>query len=104
VDSVADKVMAIVETHHGRPSTRFRDLADLVAIAHGQRVRAADLAVAFGSERQRRDLHEVDGLRIPDERLWRTGYEAVARDVPGIDERTLDGVWDPKALAWCTAN
>lgn len=30
VDSVADKVMAIVETHNGRPSTRFRDLVDPV--------------------------------------------------------------------------
>ncbi len=30
VDSIADKVMAIVETHQGRPSTRFRDLVDLV--------------------------------------------------------------------------
>ncbi len=36
VDSIADKVMAIVETHQGRPSTRFRDLVDLVLMARRQ--------------------------------------------------------------------
>jgi hypothetical protein len=34
VDHVADKVCAIVERHNGRPSTRFKDLIDLVAITH----------------------------------------------------------------------
>lgn len=120
VDSVADKVMAIVETHQGRPSTRFRDLADLVAVAHGHRVRARDLGAAFQSERGRRGLHGIDGLRVPDEGLWRSGYRSVVRDLPGIAERTLDdalavarrfvdpvlasqvtdGEWDPAALAW----
>lgn len=32
VDHVADKVCAIVERYDGRPSTRFKDLIDLVAI------------------------------------------------------------------------
>ncbi|WP_306323479.1 MULTISPECIES: nucleotidyl transferase AbiEii/AbiGii toxin family protein [unclassified Streptomyces] len=42
-DSVADKVCAIVERHQGRPSTRFRDLCDLVLIARSQSLGAADL-------------------------------------------------------------
>jgi hypothetical protein len=120
VDSIADKVMAIVETHQGRPSTRFRDLADLVVVARGQQVRASELVVAFRSERLRRDLRGIDGLRIPDDRLWRSGYQSVVRDVPGIEERTLDdalavvrrfvdpvltdaitdGFWDPATLTW----
>ncbi len=119
VDSIADKVMAIVETHQGRPSTRFRDLVDLVFIAHSQQVRASDLAVAFASERLRRDLSTLDELAVADEELWRTGYRTVARDVPGVAEKTLDGAlplakrfvdpvlagtaagtWDPAALAW----
>lgn len=119
VDSVADKVMAIAETHHGRPSTRFRDLVDLVLIAHSQQVRADDLSVAFASERLRRNLFKVDELAVPDEELWRTGYRTVARDTPGVAEKTLDdalvlakqfvdpvlagtaaGTWDPAALAW----
>jgi len=87
VDSIADKVMAIVETHHGRPSTRFRDLVDLVLIAHSQQVRADDLAGAIASERLRRDLPSLDELAIPDVELWRTGYQTVAGDVAGIVEK-----------------
>jgi hypothetical protein len=120
VDSVADKVMAIVETHQGRPSTRFRDLVDLVLIAHSQQVRADDLGAAFASERLRRDLPMVGELVIPDEGLWRTGYRTVARDIPGLSEKTLaealplaksfvdpvlggrttGDAWSPAALAW----
>jgi hypothetical protein len=119
VDSIADKVMAIVETHHDRPSTRFRDLVDLVLIAHSQQVRADDLAAAFASERLRRDLSKVDELAVPDEDLWRTGYRTVAWDVPGVVEKTLadalalaksfvdpvlagtaGSTWDPTVLAW----
>jgi hypothetical protein len=119
VDSIADKVMAIVENHQGRPSTRFRDLVDLVLIAHSQQVRANELAVAFASERLRRDLSRVYELAVPDEALWRTGYSTVARDVPGVAEKTLTdalslakrfvdpvltgtatGTWKPEALAW----
>lgn len=120
VDSIADKVMAIAETHHGRPSTRFRDLVDLVLIAHTQRIRAADLTTAFASERLRRDLPRVTELAIPDGELWRAGYQTIARDVPGVIEKTLadalplakrfidpvlagatgNSMWDPSVLVW----
>jgi len=120
VDSVADKVMAIVESHRGRPSTRFRDLVDLVLVAHSRQVRADDLAAALASERLRRDLPRSHGLAVPDETLWRAGYRTVAADVPGIAEKTLTdalplvkrfidpvlagevtgAVWDQVTLAW----
>ena len=45
VDHVADKVAAILEFHRdGRPSTRFRDLIDLVALVVAIRVGAAERA------------------------------------------------------------
>ena len=119
VDSIADKVMAIVETHHGRPSTRFRDLVDLVLIAHSQQVGADELAAALASERLRRDLWKVEELAVPDEELWRIGYGTVAREAPGVAEKTLaealplakrfvdpalagviGATWHPAALAW----
>jgi hypothetical protein len=120
VDSIADKVMAIVETHHGRPSTRFRDLVDLVLVAHSQQVQADELAAAFASERLRRGLPELDELAVPDEKMWRNGYHAVARDVSSVAEKTLadalplaksfvdpvlagtvgGSAWDPVALVW----
>ena len=120
VDSVADKVMAIEEPHQGRPSTRFRDLVDLVLIAHTQQIQADGLATALASERLRRDLPGSRELAVPDETLWRAGYRTVAADVPRIAEKTLDealplakrfidpvltggvkgGAWDPVTLAW----
>jgi hypothetical protein len=120
VDSIADKVMAIVETHQGRPSTRFRDLVDLVVVAHSQQVQADELASAFESERLRRGLPKLEELAVPDEEMWRTGYQTVARDVSSVAEKRLakalplaktfvdpvlagtagGSVWDPAALVW----
>jgi Nucleotidyl transferase AbiEii toxin, Type IV TA system len=120
VDSVADKVMAMSELHAGRPSTRFRDLVDLVLIARTQRIRADELRTALVSERLRRGLPVVDRLVVPDEALWRSGYKAVAADVADVPEKALDdalrlarrlvepvlnglvdgSVWDPLDLTW----
>lgn len=47
VDHVADKVCAIIERHDGRPSTRYKDLVDLAAIA----------MVAAASRRRRKPRH-----------------------------------------------
>ena len=52
VDHVADKVAAIIE-RYGRgdhPSTRFKDLVDLVAIAIGDSVDAGAQRAAIASE------------------------------------------------------
>jgi hypothetical protein len=120
VDSVSDKVMAIMEKHGARPSTRFRDLVDLVLVAHSQQVRADELATALASERLRRELPLGNELAVPDETLWRAGYRTVAADVPGIAEKNLadalplakrfidpvlagsvrGAVWDPVDLVW----
>lgn len=53
-DSVADKVCAILERHQGRPSTRFRDLVDLVLVARNRELNAAQLRTALISEHRRR--------------------------------------------------
>jgi hypothetical protein len=119
-DSIADKVMAITERHQGRPSTRFRDLIDLMLIAHTQQIGADDLATALMSERLRRGLPAASKLVVHDNMMWRTGYATIARDVPGLTEKSLrqarvvakqfldpvlgdrvDGsIWDPAALSW----
>jgi hypothetical protein len=119
VDVIADKVMATVETHNGRPSTRFRDLVDLTLIARSQVIPADGLATALTSERVRRGLPRFAAFSVPDEALWRPGYASAVRDVPGVD-RTLTSAlalttsflnpvlgnmvcgctWDPETLAW----
>jgi len=120
VDSIADKVMAIAEVHHGRPSTRFRDLVDLVLIAHSHHVDADELTGALSSEGRRRGLPLMRELVVPELTLWRKGYATVANDVPGLTEKDLaealalvkelvDPVlagrvhgetWTPRDLAW----
>jgi hypothetical protein len=120
VDSIADKVTAMAESHHGRPSTRFRDLADLVLIARAAAVSADGMARALASERLRRGLPQVTALVVPDNATWRSGYRAIARDLPGLTERSFDEAlvlarrfvdpvlggaaagrtWDPAALTW----
>ncbi|MFJ9178063.1 nucleotidyl transferase AbiEii/AbiGii toxin family protein [Streptomyces sp. NPDC102360] len=120
-DSVADKVCAIVERHQGRPSTRFRDLCDLVLIACSQPVDAARLRQALVSEHRRRALDHAPVFDVPDHVLWAQGYAKVAAEVTGLEsfrrlpeameltKRFLDPIlaadqggccWIPQAGSW----
>lgn len=94
-DHVADKVCALLEVHPrvgraAQASTRYRDLADLVVIAHTQAVPASELTRALGSEARRRDIELPTTFTTPDAAGWVAGYARVARDVPGLDERDLE--------------
>jgi hypothetical protein len=119
VDVLADKFMGIIERHGERPSTRFRDLVDIVLIARSQMVDAAALCAALVSEGRRRELALPERFDIPDHALWEAGYRTVAQEVPGVPERTLAaavvtaqrlfdpvldgrarGQWDPHSLHW----
>lgn len=75
VDHVADKVAATYERHgeDQRPSTRFRDLVDLVAIVTGASVEAAAQKAALISEFYRRGLTLPPSFDVPDPALWEAG-------------------------------
>lgn len=122
-DHIADKVCALLERHSrgegaSQGSTRYRDLADLVVIAHSEEVQSEDLRVALASETRRRGLSLPTTLPTPTTG-WRSGYARVARDVPHLRERDLDAalstvrtfldpvfegrdadVWDPATMRW----
>jgi hypothetical protein len=120
VDSLADKVLAIVERHGDRPSTRFRDLVDILLVAHTTTIEAIALRRALQSEHRRRSQQLSDHFGIPDVTVWRQGYERVAADAPDLTERTLEpalslakafldpilngnlqhGYWDPVSKQW----
>jgi hypothetical protein len=124
VDTIADKVMAIIEREHSRPSTRYRDLVDLILIANTQTVNADGLRRALISERFRRDVSLPSKISAPDETTWRRGYAAIATDIPEINESTLDaalrtvgaflnpvlsnerasGTWNPANQRWEQGN
>ena len=68
VDHVADRVCAIFERHGsaGAPSTRYSDLADLVAIVLAASAEAEMQLVALRSEAQRRGLQLPGRFAVPD--------------------------------------
>ena len=121
VDHVADKLAAMYELHGPslRPSTRFKDLVDLVAIVTQASITATDQRRAVESEFARRTLEVPDRLVVPDRELWVRGYQreversfldvAVelddALDIVGrfanpVFSSTARGVWMPDRLAW----
>jgi Nucleotidyl transferase AbiEii toxin, Type IV TA system len=79
-DQVADKVCAIYERHGDRqlPSTRFRDLLDLVLITMNLSLDAALTTTALASETARRGLALPDRMSVPGPE-WELGYRAIAR-------------------------
>lgn len=122
VDHVADKVCAIIERHQGQPSTRYKDLVDLVAIVHHATVAASLQREALVKEGRRRGLSLPKRFDVPDRQMWEQGYRAEARRTTGLDEANLDaalttvtpflnpllegtatGSWDPLTQTWLDA-
>ncbi len=121
VDHVADKACAIFERHGptGTPSTRYRDLVDLVAIVLAAAVEAEPQLTALRSEAQWRGLQLPGRFAVPDRGLWESGYaaeagrsllsiartldEAVATVAPFLDpllDGTARGRWEPQNARW----
>jgi hypothetical protein len=121
VDHVADKVCAIFERHGaaGTPSTRYRDLVDLVAIVLAASAEAEPQLSALRSEAQRRGLRLPGRFAVPARGLWQRGYaaetarsllpkaqaldEAIATVTPFRDpllDATARGRWNPQNARW----
>lgn len=80
-DQVADKVCAMYELHgdQQRPSTRYRDLVDLLLITTALSLEAEPTARALASESSRRRMSLPAELIAPGPE-WPAGYRAIARD------------------------
>jgi len=121
VDHVADKIAATFDRYgKGRsPSTRYKDLVDLVAIASAATVEAEGQTAALRSEAERRSIELPTAFAVPSRELWKRGYEAeAARSLlemaPTLEEalelmaRFADpllngsarGAWDPSTATW----
>ncbi|WP_435110350.1 nucleotidyl transferase AbiEii/AbiGii toxin family protein [Nocardiopsis synnemataformans] len=124
VDHIADKVCAILERHgpERRPSTRFKDLVDLVSVISRAPLPADAQGNALRSEAERRGLTLPLRFSVPDRGLWESGYAAEAGRAlilpaltldqaldlvsPFLDpllEGTAQGRWDPHTAVWKTA-
>ncbi len=119
VDQIADKVCATMASYSGRPSSREKDLVDLVVIAKTQTLSADALGHAINAEARARSLVPFTELTIPP--AWGRSYAKQAKDVLYCaDHRTADlgaelmrtfidkvlqdevpgKVWSPDSLAW----
>ena len=119
-DQIADKHAAMIDTYAGRPSTRYRDLVDLVLIATTQTVEAGSLRTALVSEHRRRATSPTADMVLPSED-WYDGYRRLAAETPGFNHldatEAIDivnrfvgpvlaglsaGKWNPESLEWRT--
>jgi Nucleotidyl transferase AbiEii toxin, Type IV TA system len=120
-DHVADKLAATFDRYGElrAPSTRYRDLVDLVAILTGTTVAAGPQLAALASEADRRGITLPRRFAAPDPRLWESGYraeaqrslltvahsldEALAIVCPFADpllDGSATGTWDPDSRRW----
>jgi hypothetical protein len=125
VDHVADKVIAIFELHGARrlPSTRYKDLVDLVAIAIGASVDADGQLTALSAQAERRGIALPASFDVPDRALWEPNYaaeagrsllpvahtldEALAIVVPFFDpllDGSATGRWDSARRRWTSSS
>ena len=74
----------------GHPSTRFKDLVDLVAIAQRATVPAALQMRALGKKAARRNIVLPEAFDIPDRAIWTRGYKSEARRTVGLEAMELD--------------
>jgi hypothetical protein len=81
VDHVADKIAATFQRYGDQqlPSTRYRDLVDLVSIVRDASIEAVAQMTALASEAERRGIHLPQRFDVPDRGLWVPGYAAEAR-------------------------
>ena len=121
VDHIADKTCAILErvANGQRPSTRFKDLIDLVSLIANVEVRAEAQRRALMSEAGRRRIVLPTRFDVPDVAMWGPGYTAEARRAivptaggltealalvrPYLDpllDGTAAGTWDPGWRRW----
>lgn len=123
VDHVADKIAAMFELHGEAsvPSTRYKDLVDIVAIVISASVDAAPQLTALRSEADRRGITLPVRFSVPDRALWERGYaaeagrsllpvahtldDALATVTPFLDpllDGSAAGRWDPEHRRWTT--
>lgn len=125
---LADKICALYETHHGekrRPSTRYRDLADMIRFVKDVPFDAAQLILVLKHEQQRRKIQLPHQLSSP-HLSWEKEYPKAARTFAQYPQHLLPldkaldyagtclneilnttrttGYWNPEHQQWETTN
>ena len=80
VDQIADKVCATMQRYDDRPSSREKDLVDIVVLAVTQDIDGTALTTAIRIEITRRGMDPIEHFVVPAE--WGPAYKKLARRVP----------------------
>lgn len=89
VDQIADKVCATMDYYDGRPSSREKDLVDIVVFAITQDIDGTALSLAVDTERHRRTMEPFERFVVPS--TWGPGYTKQSQPVPYCaDYRTVE--------------
>jgi len=118
-DQIADKVCATLSLYQGRPSSREKDLVDLVLIATTQSIAGERLERALTREAAVRGLVLPEHFTVPGS--WGPRYAKLAKSVPACRDHTdvhvaqdlvrqlidpavarltASARWHPESLAW----
>lgn len=119
VDQIADKVCATLSLYNGYPSTRVKDLVDLVVLTLTQTIDGGSLEVAITREAASRGLPLPETFTVPPD--WDAFYRRLASPIPDCKDyltvalatslvnallepvlaRKTKGLrWDPGIRAW----
>ncbi len=124
VDQVADKLCATHATYgeSKSPSSRVKDLIDLLFISITESFDARRLWIAVSTESKRRELEQIEAFVVPPD--WSSRYLVLARPLglldnfpnvsaaeervramlnPILDGTVTDGWWEPDAGIWMTS-
>lgn len=77
-ERIADKACAIMQRFDGNPSSRVKDLVDLIVTMQTEQVNADILASKLKREAILRKMEPIDSFAIPDE--WETRYSNTYRN------------------------
>lgn len=77
VDQVADKLCAMVELHNGYPSSRVKDLVDVMLVLAHEDVNCVRMRRALATEAEKRGLAPLKAVEPPS--FWRSLYPAQAK-------------------------
>lgn len=93
VNQIADKVCATMHRYGDRPSSREKDLVDLVVLAVTHDIDGTALSTAIATEIRRRRMDPVEHFVVPAE--WGAAYSRLALTVPYCaDVQNIDAAND----------
>lgn len=119
---IAEKIHAYTKSYNGHPSSRVKDLVDLVLLLGYRPLRASTLLFAIDTVFRNRNSHERPQNLPPPPPGWDKTYEKLSETLPithdvteafrqvasfldpMLADPTKEQWWDPEARAWRAGN